>query len=69
MQAHQEQMRLFSRRKPEYWTNPKHTMINLQHPDTVEFRLFQSTLQAERLFQALQAVEQICENANLKRME
>lgn len=60
MQAHQEQMRLFSRRKPEYWMNPNHTMINLQHPDTVEFRLFQSTLQTKRLFQALHAVEQIC---------
>lgn len=60
MQAHQEQMRLFSCRKPEYWMNPKHTMINLQHPDTVEFRLFQSTLQSERLFQVLQAIEQIC---------
>ena len=59
MQAHQEQMRLFSRRKPEYWTNPKHTMINLQHTETVEFRLFQSTLQTI-LFQALQTVEQIC---------
>lgn len=60
MQAHQEQMRLFSRRKPEYWTNPKHTMINLQHTETVEFRLFQSTLQTTILFEALQTVEQIC---------
>lgn len=34
--------------------------LNLEHPQTVEFRMFQSTLQTATLFACLQFVDRIC---------
>lgn len=64
LEAHQDEMRLFSRRKASYWMSPNHSMINLQHPDTVEFRLFQGTVQYAALMDSILLVDRICNCTN-----
>lgn len=65
MEAHQEQMRLLSRRNASYWDDYAHTMLNLQHPDTVEFRLFQGTLQYAALMDSILLVNRICNSVEM----
>ena len=64
LEAHQEEMRLFSRRTASYWNDHTHAMLNLQHPDTVEFRLCRGTLQYAVLIRTIQIVNRICDHAN-----
>ena len=62
MKAHQDEMCLFSRRKASYWDDLTHAMLNLQHPETVEFRLFKGTLQYAEVIRNIQIVNNICNN-------
>lgn len=65
MEAHHDEIRLFSRRKASYWNNLTHAMLNLHHPETVEFRLFQGTLQYAEVIRSIYLVNRICTCAEL----
>lgn len=51
----------WSKPLPDDLNTLRNPAIGLTNLDTVEFRFFQSTLHAERLFAALQTVDRICE--------
>ena len=41
----------------------RYTCVNLQNPDTVEFRMFRGTLKANTIFATLQMLDRICDAA------